>query len=246
MHDLGIIPEDSRGWRFLPATAKAAQGEWFKLGFRDDKWLPGVSPFVWEREFQSAVRAQAPQPATTPEAPPAAILFRHAFELSKQQVRADSRFKFEVHSKGSEVRVWLNGRELALDDRVKQGRHEYSVPPVPKKPEKAAEAVAPQPPPPATDFLHTGRNVVAVQVMPTAKLAEVLLRLRLDEIKKPKDIPEEVEASVAEEAMEKLVTHRAVVCDLCSKLPSQLPACVHACPHDAALRVDARSQFPTR
>jgi CRP-like cAMP-binding protein/Fe-S-cluster-containing hydrogenase component 2 len=253
MHDLGIIPEESRGWRFLPATAKAAQGEWFKPGFRDDKWLSGVAPFVWEREFQSAVRAHIPPPSQPAPAgaAPAAILFRRDFELDRKQVRPESRFKFEVHSRGSEVRVWLNGRELTLDDRVKQGRHEYSVPPVPKKPDKAdpkalVPPAPPQPPPPVTEFLRAGRNVVAVQVVPTAKPTEVLLRLRLDEIKKPQELPEEVEANVAEEAMEKLVTHRAVVCDLCSKLPSQLPACVHACPHDAALRVDARRQFPTR
>ena len=56
----------------------------------------------------------------------------------------------------------------------------------------------------------------------------------------------EVEASVADEVIEKLVTHRAVVCDLCSSLPGRTPACVHACPHDAALRVDARFNFPSR
>jgi hypothetical protein len=39
---------------------------------------------------------------------------------------------------------------------------------------------------------------------------------------------------VAEEITEKLVTQRA----------AQVPACVHACPHDAAIRVDERSQFP--
>jgi Fe-S-cluster-containing hydrogenase component 2 len=31
-----------------------------------------------------------------------------------------------------------------------------------------------------------------------------------------------------------------VVCDLCSDQYGQVPACVNACPHDAALRVDAR------
>jgi Fe-S-cluster-containing hydrogenase component 2 len=34
------------------------------------------------------------------------------------------------------------------------------------------------------------------------------------------------------------VTDRAVVCDQCSSLPTG-PACVYACPHDAALRVNA-------
>lgn len=42
----------------------------------------------------------------------------------------------------------------------------------------------------------------------------------------------------------KKVTHRAVVCDLCSTLPASIgPACVRACPHDAAIRVDGRQFF---
>ena len=35
-----------------------------------------------------------------------------------------------------------------------------------------------------------------------------------------------------------------VVCDLCSTLPGRVPACVNACPHDAAMRVNARAEFP--
>jgi Fe-S-cluster-containing hydrogenase component 2 len=38
----------------------------------------------------------------------------------------------------------------------------------------------------------------------------------------------------------KPISQRAVVCDLCSSLPGQSPACVYACPHDAALRVNSR------
>lgn len=44
----------------------------------------------------------------------------------------------------------------------------------------------------------------------------------------------------------KKVELRAVVCDLCSSLPSQEPACVYHCPHDAAIRIDARYEFPVR
>jgi Fe-S-cluster-containing hydrogenase component 2/CRP-like cAMP-binding protein len=36
----------------------------------------------------------------------------------------------------------------------------------------------------------------------------------------------------------------AVVCDLCSSLPDRQPRCVYACPHEAALRFDARSGLP--
>jgi CRP-like cAMP-binding protein/Fe-S-cluster-containing dehydrogenase component len=39
------------------------------------------------------------------------------------------------------------------------------------------------------------------------------------------------------------VTQRAVVCDQCNSLRDGIPSCVYACPHDAALRVDARAFF---
>ena len=39
------------------------------------------------------------------------------------------------------------------------------------------------------------------------------------------------------------IVEQAVVCDLCSSLPSQQPSCVYACPHDAALRVNAQDFF---
>jgi Fe-S-cluster-containing hydrogenase component 2 len=78
----------------------------------------------------------------------------------------------------------------------------------------------------------------------TGKLAggETLLSLRLDEVRKP-TIPQKIAEELSEEITEKLVTEKAVVCDLCGALP-QGPACVTACPHDAALRVNARFNFP--
>jgi Fe-S-cluster-containing hydrogenase component 2 len=36
----------------------------------------------------------------------------------------------------------------------------------------------------------------------------------------------------------------AVVCDLCSSLADQEPRCVYACPHEAAMRIDARFELP--
>lgn len=48
----------------------------------------------------------------------------------------------------------------------------------------------------------------------------------------------------AEGVQEKEVSERAVVCDLCADLNGMGPACVYHCPHDAAIRVDARYEFP--
>ena len=44
---------------------------------------------------------------------------------------------------------------------------------------------------------------------------------------------------------EKAVTERAVVCDQCSSLSGNRQACVYACPHEAAMRVDAWVNLPT-
>ena len=168
-------------------------------------------------------------------------------EIDRAMLKGEGKFKVELMSLGSNVRVWVNGLELVLDDRVKRGRHEYTVPPLAK--EKAAKPVAGGPPPEvksASDYFRPGRNVLAVEVVPTCKPGETLLQLRLDPVKRPADLPETVEESVAEEVVEKLVTHKAVVCDLCATVTGKEPACVHACPHDAAMRVDARTQFPNR
>jgi hypothetical protein len=182
------------------------------------------------------------QPGTPINPTSPALNFRCEVHIERRRLRGEARFKIELLSLGSGVRAWINGKELTLDDRVKRGRHEYSIPPLPKeKGEPASEK-----PQSGSDFLHAGRNVIAVQVTPTCKSGEVLLQLRMDEIKKPADLPGDVEASVVDEMVEKLVTHKAVVCDLCSSVPGRLPACVHACPHDAAMRVDARVNFPTR
>ena len=80
-----------------------------------------------------------------------------------------------------------------------------------------------------------------MQVAPDFQSSEVFLKVRLDEVRKPT-----VASDVAEEVTQKLVTNRAVVCDLCSTQLGQVPACVNACPHDAAMRIDARSEFPLR
>ncbi len=234
MHDLGQVSESCRDWRWLPASAKEAQGDWQKPGYRDAAWAAGETPFVWNRQVQDRLRALLGKPVKIEELAGELLRFRLPFELGK--LSPESRYKVQLMSLGGDVKVWVNGVELVLDDRVKRGRHEYTIPPL-----KA------DPPPAITTFLRSGANVVAAQVKASCKNGEVLFQLRVDEIKKP-ELPADVQVdeSVADEVVEKLVSFRAVVCDMCSTLPGQQPACVHACPHDAAMRVDARTQFPTR
>ena len=56
-------------------------------------------------------------------------------------------------------------------------------------------------------------------------------------------IPAARTASLGADVELKSVSEQAVVCDLCASAPAGDPNCVYACPHDAALRVDAAEFF---
>jgi CRP-like cAMP-binding protein len=73
--------------------------------------------------------------------------------------------------------------------------------------------------------------------------------IQMNSLVKPlelKDLPQLKLDSLEAGATLKPVTQQAVVCDLCSSTWSRQPACVYACPHDAAHREDARTFFLER
>src|SRR5262249_23751931 len=121
--------------------AKAAAGNWFQPSFNDKRWLVGASPFNWDREMQTNVVDQSPPEDISP-AGERLVNFRFEFELPAGVLKKESKFKFEVQALGGVQHLWLNGLELKLDDRVKRGRHEYSVPPLPEKPAAPAKPTA--------------------------------------------------------------------------------------------------------
>ena len=65
----------------------------------------------------------------------------------------------------------------------------------------------------------------------------------MNPLSKPADLSPEARKALGAEAKMSTITEQAVVCDLCSSLPSQDPSCVYACPHDAAMRVHAQDYF---
>src|SRR5262249_11711684 len=160
----------------------------------------------------------------------------------------------EVTAADPEFRLWLNGQELQPDAR-KGNQREYRLPPKPpaaeppaakpipavrkSSPDMSWKGQKPAPRPPRVkparpklvalpQALRAGRNVVAVRVAPYEN-GDVLFQLRLDAIPRATGPSE-----LFEELTQKLVTDRAVVCDLCSSVTGQVPACVNVCPHDAA------------
>jgi CRP-like cAMP-binding protein/Fe-S-cluster-containing hydrogenase component 2 len=230
MHDIGIIPETSRGWRFASAAAVKAP-KWYLPKFNDAPWTIGEAPFYCDRQFYDQLtEGIQPKLRTTTSARDRAVYFRLEFRLASYLVRPDSQFKLELTSMDAAATLWVNGQELQ-PEKPKAGKREYALPP------KSSDPAAPAP----RRLLRAGRNVLAVRVMPNPSSTDILLALRLDAIHKPEGLPD-----LAEEITQKLVTERAVVCDLCSSSLGQVPACVNACPHDAAMRVDARVEFPAR
>jgi Fe-S-cluster-containing hydrogenase component 2 len=227
MHDIGLIPEAARGWRFQSA-AVVKSPKWNRVSFNDANWPLGEAPFYYDRQFHDQLSAGVkPNLRASITAGERALYFRYEFRLASYLLRRDGQFKLELTSMDAAATLWVNGQELQ-PEKAKAGKRDYWLPP------KSSAAAPTQP-------LRAGRNVIAVRVTPTSGSTDVLLALRLDAINKP-----EGATDLAEEVTEKLVTERAVVCDLCSSIPGQVPACVNACPHDAAMRVDARVEFPAR
>jgi Fe-S-cluster-containing hydrogenase component 2 len=265
MDDIGIIAETAPGWRYLPLSG-AGKNQWMQPGYRDVNWLSGRGPFQNDRDFRESLarylREDTPAGSAARRARTAfslpglsmgnlmagtsrvgqPVCFRHEFTITREAVRGGSQFRLEVTAPDPATKVWVNGQEVQPADKPgRGGKREYWFPPRPPAPEKKAGAPAPPPPPaaPPPMILRAGKNVLAISVAPDAGTEGAFLTVRLDEVRKPK-----VTAAVAEEITQKPVLERAVVCDLCSTQLGQVPACVNACPHDAALRIDARSEFP--
>jgi Fe-S-cluster-containing hydrogenase component 2/CRP-like cAMP-binding protein len=218
MHDVGIIPGSAYGWSYVP-EALAGKG-WQRSRHSTAHWLTGKTPFLNNRSFSDSLKGLGGGDGA--EVP---LCFRYEVWLDADVLRTALRLKMEVVSADEQAAVWVNGQELPRSaDRPRGGKREYSLPR-------------------DQGLLRPGRNVVAVRVVlrPSTDRKLPVLELRLDEVHQPaapRNLPKDVEIS------QKGVTDVAVACDMCSSQLGQRPACVTACPHDAAMRVDARFHFP--
>jgi Fe-S-cluster-containing hydrogenase component 2/CRP-like cAMP-binding protein len=218
MHDIGVVPQAALGWRFRPAEGDGLA--WTKPGCRDADWAAGQAPFRVGGSFEEAVRRfGAEKPAGR------RFWFRLTFHADRHVLKGKNALNLTFFSPDAESRVWINGHEVAADG----------------PPNKKCERIFPIAE--GIGVVRPGKNVLAASVAaaaPTDKVKD-FFDLRIDVVSKP-DVP----AALAGQYVEKDVTLRAVVCDLCSSLPGQVPACVNACPHDAAMRFNARTEFPAR
>lgn len=224
MHDLGIIPEPSPGWRLARAD-QVKDPNWQRPDFSDQNWAEDTSPFSEDRELRELLGLRG---ATRLQELAGPILLRHTFHLTTSG-RTPILLRMVVQAEGP-VSVWINGRDV-LRSETSCPRKELWFPSVEWWP-RFAEGFSAQVPEP----FRKGRNVVSVQVKPETETGQPLLHLTLHEARKPE--------SPGSEGPEMPVTHRAVTCDLCHTRIEEKPACVRACPHDAAFRLDGRFELP--
>jgi Fe-S-cluster-containing hydrogenase component 2 len=147
--------------------------------------------------------------------------FALEFDVPKELLHSYT-FEVELTAPDATAMVFLNGQEVKTEERLKKDKRLFPI----------ADPKA---------ILQAKNNIVLVRTTPKPDEEGTIFDLRLDASPKPVRATDQ-----PVEYTEKAVTSRAVVCDLCSTLPGQVPSCVNACPHDAAMRVDARANFPAR
>jgi Fe-S-cluster-containing hydrogenase component 2 len=223
MHDQGIIPESGHGWLYQRADALAGQA-WYQPGYSTRGWHAGSTPLVWDHDMQAELGLRRRYSDPAPE--PVTLCLRREFELSRERLaRPDAAFAFTLTSQAAEIQVEGKARAKTIKQFVPVwlngqplGMERWKAEGADFSLELSGEE---------RRLLRAGKNVIAVQLTPPAA-GGTLLALALDEV-----LPNGA-----------VFPLRAVVCDLCSNQPGQQPACVHACPHEAAMRVDSLVDFP--
>jgi Fe-S-cluster-containing dehydrogenase component len=214
MHAVGILPRGVHGWR-----SRRGGGA----------WIPQKTPVLNTRELRRHY------------AGPASIRFRHALTLTAETLRGSKSFQVHLQTVTVDPRLHLNGRKVKLTPVKGQGpggmkwTHEAMLvadgTPVPAN--LTPGEAAPQ------ALLKAGRNVLTAHVKPAGNDGDVLFDLSIYAVATPV-----LAASLGEDVNQEVVMNTAVVCDMCSEQAGQRPACVNACPHEAAIRVNATTFFP--
>ncbi|MCA9266349.1 MAG: 4Fe-4S binding protein, partial [Planctomycetales bacterium] len=221
MHDLGLIGPATSGWS---VSANRSSG---------DVSADVGNPIIWD--FHLAAQAGWSGQGLTPPSAPRSWEVSHEFQVNRAQRSDYEMFRLQVSSMAHSLRLWLNGRLLEL--------------PPDAFPTRRSPAELPLP----AETLRNGINRLRAEVQlaeetvgtddVTLNFGDVLFDLRLDGL--PTIDADVASMSTTGRMVMDPVTQRAVVCDLCSSLPGQRPACVDQCPHEAAIRIDARFDMDT-
>ncbi len=209
MHPIGVIPQSSAGWWHGQGAGPAT---------------PGATPFLYNRELAETHQAAEP------------VQFTLDFDVSKAHTVKSKAFLLHLESAASKVKVTVNQQVVELrsidakEASQKGWNWEAMLAHVDEEAAPMVPGIEERPP---LRCLRLGVNRICVEIaLADAKYGEVVLNAGLTGY-----MPPVVAKSVAgEEYVQEWVTRNAVVCDMCSGQFGQQPACVTACPHEAAER----------
>jgi len=146
---------------------------------------------------------------------PQRYYFRYWLTIDRHQQVANRPFRLLLTARGGETVAFLNGTHLELSQDKRQEKNGVFQ-----------ATISPE-------CLQAGAHMLAVSVKASSKAGEVIFDAQLNQLP--------IEEGETEE---KLVSELAVVCDQCSSLSGNRHACVYACPHEAAMRIDGWTDLP--
>src|SRR5262249_9507737 len=79
----------------------------------------------------------------------------------------------------------------------------------------------------AGEKTRMGDNLLTISLAPPTEFNKIVMDARIDTV-----------PPLTKRGKEDIVMSKAVVCDQCSSLSGNRHACVYACPHEAAMRID--------
>ena len=210
-------PYNSIQMHSIGVLPRSAEG--WKHGQGARPMMAGAMPFRHNAEFL------AEHPTTEP------VRFERSFELTRKDTEKSKAFLLHIETTATEVSGMLNSRPIEVrkleDAEVKKKGWQWEAmlartgeDPLPAKQANAQRQ------------LQSGENHISLEIsVGEASYDEVLLDVGLTGYVEPV-----VDPSIAGEVEQEWVTQRAVVCDMCSGQLGKKPACVTACPHEAADR----------
>ncbi len=246
MHAIGIVPRGAASWRYRPTPDSTECQPWYAPRFSDRSWFTAAAPFSYNRDLRERLGLSV-------NSPPAELQFRLAFDLRGEDAEGARSFHLQVLSKSPSVAIWVNGEEIVSNadgakTKAKQDKQEeWNIEALLAVKETARAGTRPAPPERSGDepfpraILRIGMNLVAIRAALPCRRVTCLWTRGFTRCKSRLS-----PARLADTAAQALVMNQAVVCDMCSEQFGQRPACVNACPHDAAMRVVATQKFALR
>jgi len=221
MHDHSLLPSGAPGWRWISSTGEVSRNGVSQNGV-GEKWAQrNFSDRHWQIGATPvstgiALELMAQQEKQNGEfVLPKRYYFRYWLTVDPTQQTSTRSFRLLLTACGGDAQASIDGKSLDLSQDKKQEKN------------GVFQAVI------SPEHLKAGTHLLAASVQASSKAGGVIFDAQLDQL------PLE-----EEETEEKLVSERAVVCDQCSSLSGNRHACVYACPHEAAMRIDGWIDLP--